>query len=438
MNLEKISDIVPHWATRTPNAVALIEGKRVWTYADLDRAIRDTALNGVRAGDRVMLICENRLENVAAYFACLARGAWPIVVNAKLTPRETGEIRDHSGARLVLKAGHATLFDEAAPEADSDVAALIYTSGTTGKPKGVMLTHANLMFVARASGEVRELGTSDRVAAVLPISHILGLTGVLLSSLLHGASVHLFPRFDPAAVLAADPSVLIGTPAMYQMLSEYLTRKSLKPGANLRLIASAGAPLDAATKTATEAAFAMKLRNGYGISECGPTITLNRAPREDCGIGQLLPGIEAKLVADELFVRSPGVMRGYYRAPEETASAIDAEGWFRTGDLARFESGSWFITGRAKEMIIRFGFNVYPAEIEGVLNAHPAVRRCAVIGRDDEIVAFIEGSAAEDEIARYASANLAPYKRPTAFRLVEALPMSPAGKILKSALAALA
>jgi acyl-CoA synthetase (AMP-forming)/AMP-acid ligase II len=231
--------------------------------------------------------------------------------------------------------------------------------------------------------------------------------------------------------------VLIGTPAMYQMLSEYLTRKQTKPGANLRLISSAGAPLDMATKTATEEAFAMKLRNGYGISECGPTITLNRIPREDCGIGELLPGIEAKLVGDELFVRSPGVMRGYYCAPEETAAAIDSEGWFRTGDLARFESGSWFITGRAKEMIIRFGFNVYPAEIEGVLNAHPGVRRSAVIGRDDEIIAFVEGSAAESEIARHAAANLAPYKRPTAFRFVDALPLTPAGKILKSALAAL-
>jgi acyl-CoA synthetase (AMP-forming)/AMP-acid ligase II len=142
-------------------------------------------------------------------------------------------------------------------------------------------------------------------------------------------------------------------------------------------------------------------------------------------------------VGDELFVRSPGVMRGYYRAPEETAAAIDREGWFRTGDLARFESGSWFITGRAKEMIIRFGFNVYPAEIEGVLNAHPGVRRSAVIGRDDEIIAFVEGTAAEAEVARHAAANLAPYKRPTAFRFVDALPLTPAGKILKSALAAL-
>jgi acyl-CoA synthetase (AMP-forming)/AMP-acid ligase II len=435
--MERVSDIVPYWASRTPDAVALIEGKRVWTYADLDRAVRETALDGVRPGDRVMLICENRLEDAAAYFACLARGAWPIVVNAKLTAREVDEIRAHSGARLMLKAGLATLFDDAEPESDSDVAALIYTSGTTGKPKGVTLTHGNLMFVARASGEVRELASTDRVAAVLPISHILGLTGVLISSLLHGASVQLFPRFDPAQVLASDPSVLIGTPAMYQMLSEYLTRKQTKPGANLRLISSAGAPLDMATKTATEEAFGMKLRNGYGISECGPTITLNRTPREDCGIGELLPGIEAKLVGDELFVRSPGVMRGYYRAPEETAAAIDREGWFRTGDLARFESGSWFITGRAKEMIIRFGFNVYPAEIEGVLNAHPGVRRSAVIGRDDEIIAFVEGTAAEAEVARHAAANLAPYKRPTAFRFVDALPLTPAGKILKSALAAL-
>jgi len=231
---------------------------------------------------------------------------------------------------------------------------------------------------------------------------------------------------------------MIGTPSMYQMLGEYARRKNVKPK-GLRLISSAGAPLDMATKTATQEVFGQTLHNGYGITECGPTITLTPldAPRTDCGIGRLVPGVEAKTINDELYVKSPGVMKGYYRDPQLSAAVLDAEGWFRTGDLARFENGSWFITGRAKEMIIRFGFNVYPAEVEGVLNAHPAVARSAVIGRDDEIVAFIEGQATKDEIARHAAANLAPYKRPTDIRFLDALPLSPAGKILKSQLAAL-
>ncbi len=306
-----------------------------------------------------------------------------------------------------------------------------------------MLTHDNLMFVARASGAVRALGTDDRVCAVLPVSHILGLTGVLLGALVHGASVHLMPRFDPAAVLSSEVSLLIGTPSMHAMLAEYITRKNLELPPRLRLACTAGAPLDSATKSAVEAAYRLPLYNGYGITECAPTITLTPldAPRADCGIGTLLPGVEAKLVHDELYVRSPGVMRGYYRAPEETAAAIDAEGWFRTGDLARFEDGSWFIVGRAKEMIIRFGFNVYPAEIEGVLNAHPKVARSAVLGRktadSEEVVAFVEADpASARELADYAAQNLAPYKRPSEIRFVDALPLTPAGKILKSRLAA--
>ncbi len=454
--MDRVSDIVPYWAERTPDRIALRETSRTWTYRELDTAIDDAAAqltaSGVRGGDRVMLVCENCAAAVSLYFACTAIGAWPIVVNARMTEREIEEIHAHSGARMVIHAkpsgvAFSTLNEDCEPEAGGDIAALIYTSGTTGKPKGVMLTHANLMFVARASGEARALSPDDRVYAVLPVSHILGLTGVLLGSLLAGATVHLASRFDPAAALSADISVMIGTPTMYAMLAEYAQRKGAKPR-SLRLISSAGAPLDAATKAAAESALGQTLHNGYGITECGPTITLTPldAPRGDCGIGRLLPGVEATLVADELYVRSPGVMKGYYKSPEETAAAIDAEGWYRTGDLARFENDSWFISGRAKEMIIRFGFNVYPAEIEGVLNAHPSVARSAVIGRvkdgTEDILAFIHAAPGtaptSTELADYAATQLAPYKRPTEIRLLAEMPMSPAGKILKSELRALA
>jgi long-chain acyl-CoA synthetase len=148
----------------------------------------------------------------------------------------------------------------------------------------------------------------------------------------------------------------------------------------------------------------------------------------------------------ELWIRSPGVMKGYYQAPEETALALTADGWFKSGDLARFDDGNLFIVGRAKDLIIRFGFNVYPAEVEGVLNGFAGVARSAVIGvkSDDseDVIAFVQpapgSSLTVAALADFAAANLAPYKRPSKITLLDALPMSPAGKILKNELAALA
>jgi acyl-CoA synthetase (AMP-forming)/AMP-acid ligase II len=485
-----VSEIVPTWAKLAPGRVALVEGTRQWTYRELARDIEVTAdwlrAKGIRRGDRAMLVCENCAISVAIVLAIISLGAWPVIVNARLSDREVDEIIEHSGARRVfltpsvsLKArahgerlGAATeeladlgpiavtpLNDKALIETpDNDetacVAALFYTSGTTGKPKGVMLTHRNLVFVARASGYARELTADDRVYAVLPISHILGFTGVLLGTLMHGARVHLVSRFDPALALSAlerdGISVMIGTPSMYAMTVEYAARKARLPlrAPALRLISSAGAPLDAATKAAAEQAFGRVLHNGYGITECSPTITLTslNAPRNDCSIGRLLPCIEARLAggADvgELQIRGPGVMKGYYRALEATKDAIDEEGWFRTGDLARVDDGNYFIVGRAKEMIIRFGFNVYPAEVEGVLNGYEGVARSAVIGQKgeggEEVVAYVQPSEdarlTEAGLAAYAAERLAPYKHPSRIVILKEMPMTPAGKILKSAL----
>ncbi len=498
--LATVGEIIPYWAARAPDRAVLTDDSRSWTYRELDSAIAEAAVwlqkSGVRPGDRVMLVCENCCAAVALFLALNVCGAWPIVVNARLSDREVDEIRDHSGARrIILTIGvsaranaHATrlgaalhdpasfgavalspLNEAAVPEpVEADpaqrVAALLYTSGTTGKPKGVMLSQSNLLFVARASAEVRSLGPDDKTYVVMPISHILGLTGILLGSLVAGAQVRLTSRFDPAAIFAAldreRVSLLIGTPSMHAMLAEYATRKKLVPVAcpALRIMSSAGAPLDAATKSTVEAAFGRTLHNGYGITECSPTITLTslQAPRTDCSVGRLIPGVEAKLVGPddrvaapnevgELWVRGPGIMKGYYRAPEETAAAVNAEGWFKTGDLARIEDGNMFIVGRCKELIIRFGFNVYPAEIEGVLNAHPDVARSAVIGKQvdgtEDVLAFVHltdgARTTTDELSDYAATKLAPYKRPSRIVVVPSMPVSPTGKILKSELAAM-
>jgi long-chain acyl-CoA synthetase len=495
-----VEEIISLQAGHCAEQTALIEDTRRCTYGELQRAIESSAewlaQSGVRTRNRVMLVCENSIAAVALYFACTSVGAWPVVVNAKLSEREIDEIREHCLPRLMVftrassararehakRCGAEAVSDfigfgaiaassvnqeaEQEPAEDSEqpqVAAVIYTTGTTGRPKGIMLTHANLLFVARATAAARQLSPKDRVYATLPISHSLGLSGVLLGSLLSGAEIHLPSRFDPAKVFAAlrsgDTSVMIGTPSMYALLVEHANRKGLAPIAApaLRLISTAGAPLDAATKADAEAAFGQTVHNGYGISECGPSIALTSldAPRSDCSVGQLLPGVEAKLMNDgiealsgavgELWVRSPGVMKGYYKAPGETQQAIDDAGWFRTGDLARLEGGHLFIVGRAKEMIIRFGFNVYPAEVEAVLNAHPKVLRSAVVGRaqngTEEIVAFVQLNpgvdAAAAELDDYSASRLAPYKRPNETILVGEMPMSANGKILKAQLIAL-
>jgi acyl-CoA synthetase (AMP-forming)/AMP-acid ligase II len=413
-------------------------------------------------------------------------------VNPRLSAREVGLIRKHSGARRVFYTievseaarQHAERHDadigvfrglgmlgvgqlnrETVPEPvevdrSRQVAALLYTSGTTGNPKGVMLTHRNLLFSARAAGSQRE--PTDQVYCVLPISHIVGFSAILIASLMAGATVQLVPRFDPAALVAAIANdgitLLFGVPATYQRLLEDKALSGIDrlPRGRLRRLAVAGAPLDLALKSRIEAEFDLPLHNGYGITECAPSIAGVRgdAPRDDDAVGSLVAGIEARLVGPdggivapgevgELHVRGPNVMRGYYRAPERTAAVIDVEGWFNTGDLARFDGEILSIVGRTKELIIRSGFNVYPAEVEAVLNDHPAVVQSAVIGRsvpgNEEVVAYVEllpGSAATPaDLTEHAARLLAPYKRPSEIIVLDALPAGSTGKILKHRLA---
>jgi long-chain acyl-CoA synthetase len=241
---------------------------------------------------------------------------------------------------------------------------------------------------------------------------------------------------------------------MYQRLLEYKAVAGIDrlPRGKLRRLAVAGAPLDVALKSKIEAEFGLPLCNAYGITECAPGIAVVRAEtaRSDDAVGSLITGIEARLVGPggpavapgevgELHVRGPNVMRGYYRAPEATAAVIDADGWFNTGDLARFEDDILYIVGRAKELIIRSGFNVYPPEIEAVLNEHPAVIQSAVIGRfvpgNEEVVAYVEllpGSVATPaDLMAHAARLLTPYKRPSEIIFVDALPAASTGKILK-------
>lgn len=498
----RISDVVRYWAEHMPNREAVVDPNGRWTYRELEQVISCSAdwlrESGVRPGDRVMIVGENCRQFAAVLLAIGRLDAWPVPVNAHLTNREIDQILAHCGARRVIytasvsvhAAEHAhrhgasieevgglgqiclgPLDDDVQPEpmeADigSRVAVLIYTSGTTGLPKGVMLTHNNLLFSAGGAAEIRSLTPDDRLFGILPLSHIVGLSIVFLGTLLSGATIYLEPRFDPMTARVAleknGITVMLGVPSMFSQFLQYAKMRRLDalnfPA--LRIISCSGAPLPPAIKSSVEALFGLPLHHGYGITECSPNIAQVRIdvpPRTDNSVGPMFPGVEAKLVGEsgqpvangqvgELRVRGPNVMKGYYRAPGETAAAIDAEGWFNTRDLARFEDGNLFIVGRTKDLIIRSGFNVYPAEVEAVLNDHPVVVQSAVIGRmsrgNEEVVAFVQlmpgSQVTVTDLAEFAAKHLASYKRPTSIVFVRTMPMTQSGKIAKSDLAKIA
>jgi long-chain acyl-CoA synthetase len=498
----RISDVVKVWADHLPDHPAVREPDGSWSYRELEKVISETADwlrgSGVRAGDRVMIVGENCREFAGVLLAVASLDAWPVPVNAHLSSREIDAVRDHSGARRIIyttgASSHATehaqshgaqieevgnlgriglgpLNENAIPESiepdiGSRTGALIYTSGSTGLPKGVMLSHSNLIFSAGGAAKIRSLSPEDHLYGILPLSHIVGLSIVFLGTLLSGATIYLEPRFDPmTARLTIEKeriTVMLGVPSMFSQFLQYAKMRKLQKlsFAALRIISCCGAPLPPAIKSSVEGLFGLPLHHGYGITECSPNVAqvrLDVPPRKDNSVGPMFPGVEAKLVrgdgqslpqgeVGELWVRGPNIMKGYYRAPEETAAAINPEGWFNTRDLARFEDGNLFIVGRTKDLIIRFGFNVYPAEVEAVLNAHPAVAQSAVVGKaahgTEEILAFVEVSPgsqlAAPALAEYAAKHLAGYKRPTEFLFVSTMPMTASGKIAKNELAKMA
>ena len=276
-----------------------------------------------------MIVNENCRALLALMLAAAKLDAWVVLVSARLSGHEIGQIRQHSGARRVLyltslsplarkhaeadgavveDAGllgaisvgtlnQATEPEPVATDSAQQVAALIYTSGTSGAPKAVMLTHRNLLYMARISGILRAVGPEDRVYGILPVSHIVGLSVVALGTLFHGASLHLSARFDPSETLAAFQrdrlTVMLGVPTMFALLTEYAKHKGLERADNaLRVISASGAPLDPATKSATEKLLGLPLHQGYGITECSPTVSQARIgqPADDRSAGTVAAG----------------------------------------------------------------------------------------------------------------------------------------------------
>jgi acyl-CoA synthetase (AMP-forming)/AMP-acid ligase II len=489
----RIHDAVFHWAHRTPEAPALTDGPQTWSYANfasqVGRAEQFLRTQGVRPGDRVMLVGENGMALACFILAASRLNACAVLENARRAPFEVDRIRQHclarrtiyltgnsldarrhaerAGAELTVLDGVGEVgcgpLDEAVmpdvvEDTARDVAVLIYTTGTTGEPKGVMLMHANLLFLARMMVQLRQMRASDRVYGVLPITHVMGLAAVFGGTLRAGAHLHIVPRFNVAECTAAlEPlgiTVMQGAPAMFAKIAEYARTHPVRPPA-LRFIAAGGAPIDATVKKDAEAVFGLTLHNGYGLSEgSGLCWTRLEQPREDDSVGPPLPGVELKVLdsrgghvnageVGELWARGPQVMKGYYRNPEQTASVLREGGWFNTEDLARMDAeGNVFIVGRTKDLIISGGFNVYPLEVENALNSHPGIVHSAVIGRNagasEEVIAFVEVASGHKpthaEIHAFLAAQVSPYKRPREIYSMVQLPSSPNGKILKSRL----
>ncbi|MFO1081137.1 MAG: AMP-binding protein [Reyranellaceae bacterium] len=480
-----------------PEHVAFIEGSTVWTYgafaAAVDAVAADFERLGIRAGDRLVIASENSVAAAAFVMAASKLDAWAIVANPRLSARELDQINEHSGARRRFFMGGVS--SEAAAHAERcgavtgsvgpfagigvgelntgarpepvhqdgrrQVAVLIYTSGTTGAPKGVMLSHENLLFAARVTALMRGLSPDDRIYGVLPMSHIVGLSIGLVATMLFGATNVAVAKYDPAHLAATlevgGASVVYGVPATYQRLLAHklATGRSRLGGGRLRAMTVAGAPLDMSLKRRVEEEFGLPLVNGYGITECSPSISGVRAddPRPDETVGRIVPGVETRVVrpdgttvapgdVGELHVRGPNVMLGYYRAKDLTDKAVDSEGWFATGDLVRFDGAYLYVVGRAKEMIIRSGFNVYPAEVEAVINEHPAVLQSAVVGRavdgNEEVIAFVQlvpaAATTVADLQAFVHAQLTPYKRPSEIVILDVLPAGSTGKILKHVL----
>jgi len=482
------------WAQSQPGAIALSDDMLTIRYGELPEAVEAIAAQlsaaGVRAGDRVLLVAENSVQLALCILAVSRLDAWSATVNARLSAREIENFLEHSGARRALYFGATSPAAQAHGEARNaearqwpvigsillgalnagtepepvhedparQTAVMVYTSGTTGAPKAVMLSHANLLFIGNNNRRMRGLGPNDTVYGVLPLSHVYGLSALLVACLMSGAALLLVPRFSEAALAQAlatrGITVMHGAPAMYAKLlawSEATGTPLLAP--HLRVAQSGGAPLTPPLKGAFEKTFRLPLHNGYGMTEAAPSICQTRmeAPRADCSVGSAIPGVEVRLHGaeqdphgvGEIWVRGPNVMLGYYRAPELTAETVTPDGWLRTGDLARMDAdGAYHVVGRSKELIIRSGFNVYPVEVEQVLNAHPDVVQSAVVGRtvegNEEVVAFVEtvpeAAVAVDALRAYLKERLSPYKVPTEIVIMEHLPAAATGKILKKEL----
>jgi long-chain acyl-CoA synthetase len=490
--MTSLSSLLERSAAEYPDHAAVRMDDLVLSYAQLrEAAARMSAFltaNGVEPGDRVGLMLPNVPAFPIAFYGALAAGAVVVPMNPLLKSREVSYYLGDSGAKAMV-AWHAVAGEAAKGAADAgaqmivaetpdlsglladispapsvsgrgedDDAVILYTSGTTGRPKGAELTHAGMVGNAETSARTLfDVGPDDVIMGCLPLFHVFGLTCGLNVSVASAATLTLIPRFDPAQVLDIIQrdrvTIFEGVPTMYAAML-HLPDADPAQAATLRLCGSGGAALPVEILRGFEEKFGCVILEGYGLSETSPVASFNRPDRErkPGSIGPSIEGVQMRLIDDnwntvadgeigEIAIRGPNVMKGYWNKPEATAEVMTADGWFRTGDMARVDAdGYYYIVDRKKDLIIRGGYNVYPREIEEVLHEHPAVAEVAVIGIPDadlgeEVGAAVAlkpgASATPEELRSWVRDRVAAYKYPRHVWLVDALPKGPTGKILR-------
>jgi long-chain acyl-CoA synthetase len=472
---------------------------RKFTYADfqasVDRAAAMLALHGIGKGDVVSLLMPNSAEYIIAYFACWKLGALAGPVNSLLKEHEIEFVMNNSEAKAILvhtefesviesikeRLPHlksVIVFDDEAaatheyarvptagtPEAcvPDDDAIIIYTSGTTGKPKGCLLTHANIIANARQISQWLNFTRNDRLLTIMPLFHMNAVSVTTMSALYAGGSTVISPKFSAKKfwnIISDYEITSFGSVAtmLSMLLNTYPNGvpEGLKTD-QLRFAMCGSAPVPAEVMKKFEETFDCPVIEGYGLSESTCRSTFNPPDKRrrpgSCG----LPiGNEMKVVDDddnevptgelgEIVLRGENILKGYFKNPEATERAF-RNGWFHTGDVGyRDKDGFFFIVDRKSDMIIRGGENIYPREIDEVLYQHPAVAAAATIGVPDqlygeEVAAFIvlrDGmNATEEELIAHCQAELADYKCPKSIRIVKDIPKGPTGKLLKRELA---
>jgi long-chain acyl-CoA synthetase len=450
-------------ARRRPEHPALRWEGGAMTYRALTVAVSDFAARvrarGLDTGHRLAITLPNRPELAIAVLGGLAAGTTVAPLDPLLKAEERDDILADLAPALVVESDAAGELCERATGGAaraSPAALVLYTSGSTGRPKGAVLSHAALAFANRSwGGPVIGLREDDVVLAALPLSHAFGLNGALLAPLLAGVTVRLVERFVPEAVadvLARDGvTVLPGVATMFHRLLEL---PGFERAPRLRLGVSGAAPCPWELAQAWRARTGVRIVRGYGSTELfRPLSYLAEDPTDypEC-VGRPVPGVEIRVVDDageevaageegELLIRTPAVMDGYLGNAAETAAVL-ADGWYRTGDLARLTADGYVsIVGRKRERIKRGGYSVFPAEIETVLLAHPAVTEAAVVGVPDgalgeEVAAFValRSGATPDELIAWCRERLAAFKYPRRVTVLPALPRSATGKVLKAQL----
>jgi malonyl-CoA/methylmalonyl-CoA synthetase len=452
----------------------LWEERRGWvTTGDLDRASRRVAAGlagaGLRPGDRILMSAGTSVELVEAHVGALRLGLVVVPANTAYREREIAHlvgdaapraavVDDPDRADWIRRAGpdvlmlspdvdldpaaHAPVLDVARPE---DPALIGYTSGTTGTPKGAVLSHGNLLASSESVRLAWRWTGDDRLVLALPLFHIHGLGVGLHGTLLAGASAVLLPRFDPDAVLDAvaahAATLFFGVPTMYARLAGSPRLAEL---GRLRLCVSGSAPLPPALFDRLADGSGQRVLERYGMTETGMNVSNPyEGERRPGTVGFPLPGVELRLAEDgEVHVRGPNVFAGYWGRPDATAAAFTDDGWFKTGDIGEHDPDGYLrLVGRARDLIITGGLNVYPREVEDVLLQHPGVAEVAVAGTPDPewgelVTAWVVPAPAaplppEDELVGFAADRLARFKCPRRVVFVDVLPRNALGKVLR-------